>query len=32
MDLPTYTPKDAAVPEGEVVLERASTPQESVRS
>ena len=28
MDLPTYTPKDAAVPEGEVVLERASTPQE----
>ncbi len=28
MDLPTYTPKDAAVPEGEIVLERASTPQE----
>jgi len=28
MDLPTYTPKDAAVPEGEVVLERSSTPQE----
>jgi len=28
MDLPTYTPKDAAVPEGEVVVERASTPQE----
>jgi translation initiation factor IF-2 len=28
MDLPTYTPKDAAVPEGEVVIERASTPQE----
>jgi translation initiation factor IF-2 len=28
MDLPTYTPKDAAVPEGEIVLERSSTPQE----
>ncbi|MGQ0831824.1 MAG: translation initiation factor IF-2 [Microthrixaceae bacterium] len=28
MDLPTYTPKEAPVPEGEVVLERSSTPQE----
>ena len=28
MDMPTYTPTDAAVPEGEVVIERASTPQE----
>ncbi|HLT17623.1 MAG TPA: translation initiation factor IF-2, partial [Acidimicrobiales bacterium] len=27
-DLPTYTPKEAPVPEGEVVLERASTPQD----
>ncbi|MGE3622197.1 MAG: translation initiation factor IF-2 [Acidimicrobiia bacterium] len=28
MDLPTYTPKEAPVPEGEVVVERASTPQD----
>ena len=28
MDLPTYTPTDAPVPEGEVVIERSSTPQE----
>jgi len=28
MDAPTYTPDDAAVPEGEIVLERASTPQD----
>jgi translation initiation factor IF-2 len=28
MDLPTYTPTDAPVPEGEVVIERASTPQD----
>ena len=28
MDLPTYTPKEAPVPEGELVLERSSTPQE----
>jgi translation initiation factor IF-2 len=28
MDLPTYTPRDAAVPEGVVVVERGSTPQE----
>jgi translation initiation factor IF-2 len=28
MDLPTYTPKDAAVPEGVVVVERASAPQD----
>ena len=28
MDLPTYTPKEAPVPEGEIVLERSSTPQE----
>ena len=28
MDLPTYTPDDAAVPEGEVVVERACTAQE----
>jgi translation initiation factor IF-2 len=28
MDLPTYTPKEAPVPEGDVVLERASSPQE----
>jgi translation initiation factor IF-2 len=27
MDLPSYTPRDAAVPEGVVVLERGSTPQ-----
>jgi translation initiation factor IF-2 len=26
--MPTYTPQDAAVPEGTIVLERASTPQE----
>ena len=26
MDVPTYTPEDAAVPEGVVVVERASTP------
>jgi len=28
MDLPTYTPTDAPVPEGDVVIERSSTPQE----
>ena len=28
MDLPTYTPTDTPVPEGDVVLERSSTPQE----
>jgi translation initiation factor IF-2 len=28
MDLPTYTPKEAPVPEGDIVLERSSTPQE----
>ncbi len=28
MDLPTYTPKEAPVPEGEIVVERASTPQD----
>ena len=28
MDLPTYTPSDAPVPEGDVVIERSSTPQE----
>jgi translation initiation factor IF-2 len=28
MDLPTYTPKEAPVPEGEVVVERASAPQD----
>ena len=28
MDLPTYTPQDAPVPEGEIVIERSSTPQE----
>jgi len=28
MDLPTYTPTDAPVPEGDLVLERSSTPQE----
>ncbi len=28
MDLPTYTPKEAPVPEGDVVIERSSTPQE----
>ena len=28
MDAPSYTPKEAPVPEGEVVIERASTPQE----
>jgi translation initiation factor IF-2 len=28
MDLPTYTPADSPVPEGELVVERASTPQE----
>ena len=28
MDLPTYTPDDAAVPEGEIVVERACTAQE----
>src|SRR5690606_5765955 len=28
MDVPTYTPEDAAVPEGVVVVERASTPQD----
>jgi translation initiation factor IF-2 len=28
MDMPTYTPAETPVPEGEVVLERASTPQE----
>jgi translation initiation factor IF-2 len=28
MDIPTYTPKEAPVPAGVVVVERASTPQE----
>jgi translation initiation factor IF-2 len=28
MDLPTYTPKEAPVPEGDIVIERSSTPQE----
>ncbi|MET0727941.1 MAG: translation initiation factor IF-2 [Acidimicrobiales bacterium] len=28
MDLPTYTPKEAPVPEGDIVLERSSSPQE----
>jgi translation initiation factor IF-2 len=28
MDLPTYTPKEAPVPEGEIVIERSSTPQD----
>ena len=28
MDAPTYTPQDAPVPEGEVVVERATTPQD----
>ena len=28
MDMPTYTPEDTAVPEGVVVVERASTPQD----
>ncbi len=28
MDLPTYTPREAPVPEGEIVVERASTPQD----
>ncbi len=28
MDLPSYTPDDSPVPEGVVVIERASTPQE----
>jgi translation initiation factor IF-2 len=28
MDIPTYTPEDAPVPEGEVVVERASTAQD----
>ncbi len=28
MDAPSYTPKEAPVPDGEVVIERASTPQE----
>ena len=28
MDIPTYTPDNSPVPEGEVVVERASTPQE----
>src|SRR5262249_1772905 len=28
MDLPTYTPKEAPVPEGETVVERSSTPQD----
>jgi translation initiation factor IF-2 len=28
MDLPTYTPKEAPVPEGEIVVERSSTPQD----
>jgi translation initiation factor IF-2 len=28
MDLPTYTPKEAPVPEGDIVLERSSTPQD----
>jgi translation initiation factor IF-2 len=28
MDVPTYTPREAPVPEGTIVVERASTPQE----
>ena len=28
MDMPTYTPATAPVPEGETVIERATTPQE----
>jgi translation initiation factor IF-2 len=28
MDAPTYTPDDSPVPEGVIVVERASTPQE----
>ncbi|MEQ8716210.1 MAG: translation initiation factor IF-2 [Acidimicrobiales bacterium] len=28
VDVPTYTPEDAPVPEGEVVVERMSTPQD----
>ena len=28
MDMPTYTPATAPVPEGEIVIERATTPQE----
>ena len=28
MDVPSYTPKDAPVPQGEIVVERACTPQE----
>jgi translation initiation factor IF-2 len=28
MDVPTYTPEDAAVPDGTTVVERASTPQD----
>ncbi len=28
MDLPSYTPDNSPVPEGEIVVERASTPQE----
>jgi translation initiation factor IF-2 len=28
IDMPTYTPTDAEVPEGEVVVERGSTPQD----
>jgi translation initiation factor IF-2 len=28
MDMPTYTPAEAPVPEGEIVIERSTTPQE----
>ena len=28
MDMPSYTPENSPVPEGEIVVERASTPQE----
>ena len=28
MDVPTYTPAEAPVPEGEIVVERGSTPQQ----
>ncbi|MEZ5371806.1 MAG: hypothetical protein R2704_03535 [Microthrixaceae bacterium] len=28
MDAPSYTPDDAAVPEGEIVVERLSPPQD----
>ena len=28
MDMPSYTPENSPVPEGEIVIERASTPQE----